>query len=212
MLIAGVFKSRRKVGSPGARLLLGPWTQAPEPSLVASWRCWQWNWKDPLWRGGHEINTEHSSENEQKLFPEFATARESATITCIWQKVKGKPWLEEPYREAFKCALIGGFVGMENLEVSESEVGYPRRLPWLSLVEAELELRTKTWEAGMTVWADSYRGCGSQFYFHLFSGHWLYIWSFKRETAPGSRLHGLIHFPSRQTVVWIGNGYSHKEM
>ena len=43
-----------------------------------------------------------------KLLPEFAIARESATITSIWQKVKGKHRLEETYREDFKCALIGG--------------------------------------------------------------------------------------------------------
>ena len=112
-LKAGIFKSRRKIGSPGAcnlgacsywvpgrRLQSHPW-QHPEDAEDETG-------KSPLWRGGREINTEHSNENRQKLLPEFAIARESATITSIWQKVKGKHRMGEPYREDFKCALIGG--------------------------------------------------------------------------------------------------------
>lgn len=58
-----------------------------------------------------EINEDHPKEKILKLFiPSFPIAREVATITCIWQRFKGRG-VEKLYSESgesFRCALMGG--------------------------------------------------------------------------------------------------------
>ena len=37
-----------------------------------------------------EIKEDHPNENEQAVYSELAIARKSATIACIWQRLKGR--------------------------------------------------------------------------------------------------------------------------
>lgn len=48
-----------------------------------------------------EINTNQRRTQEAYL-SEVATARQSAAVTCVWQRLKGRWW------NSFKCALMGG--------------------------------------------------------------------------------------------------------
>ena len=185
-----------------------------------------------------EINRDHPNENKQRLFPEFAVARESATITWVWQKLKGKRGSESfivKNGEAFQCVLLGGYwlresgsrgtrsgaacvldlgnlVGFLWLVLSWN---WEQKFGKLAVVDQVLTLWAGSCRGcGLASWTSCCRSCGSESFIFLYclTVVSLCIWSLKSEIAPKSRFHGPIHFHNRKPVAWIANGYSQKKI
>lgn len=71
------------------------------------------------------INEDHGNENKQRLFRACSVARESAAITSIWQRLKGRPRSGEALQRG-KGKAAGTFclevIGMGKLQGGSLEM------------------------------------------------------------------------------------------
>ena len=60
------------------------------------------------WTLAVERNEEYPNENRETVYSELAVARESATITCVWQRLRGSQVVGKLYSEKRRGLQVRG--------------------------------------------------------------------------------------------------------